>query len=381
MSAFCASLRDGYGIAAGPEHARDALRALETVGLDDERSVHDALRAVCCGKVEDFEPFERAFVAFFRRRRGAEQPRRSDRHTRPDPVGPAPGPARRSERAYGAPQDEEASLEAPRERRPSSDEAPPEDGRFALRERYSNAPAGAPAPEVSAAGVERMLEGARRLVARIRRGRSRRWSSQKNGDRFDARRTLRGSVRTAGDPLVLHRLGHPLRNPRFVVFVDGSGSMENVVAPMLEFTRALHRATRRCATFAFSTGLREVTREFRRPGNATLRTSDLRDAWGGGTRIGASLQAFLERDGARLLTKETYVLIFSDGLDVDEVHVLRRALGEIRRRSAGIVWLNPHAGMPGYSPQARGMRAALPFIDVFAPAASVEDLAALAERF
>ncbi len=355
---------------------------MEFVGVERAERVRSAFRSVFCGQVEDYEPFERAFEAYFLRQRGTQQPRPSDRHTRPDPPGPAPGPAQRGGEPTGtAPEDEERGSGAPRERRPSADDDPAEDWRFALRERYSAAPASAAAPEISTEGVERMLEGARRLVARIRHGRSRRWAPRRNGERFDARRTLRGSVRTAGDPLVLHRLGHPLRNPRFVVFIDGSGSMANLVAPMLEFARALNRCTRRCATFTFSTGLRDVTREFRRTGHAALRSRDLQDAWGGGTRIGSSLQAFLNGEGVRLLTRETFVLIFSDGLDVDEVPALRRALREIRRRSAAVVWLNPHAGTPGYAPAARGMQAALPFIDVFAPAANAAELTALADRF
>jgi uncharacterized protein len=338
-------------------------------------------RALFCAKPEDIGPFERAFDSFFLTPRGLPQPRRSDRHTRPDPPGPAPGAAQAAERSEGAPEDEEPGGGGRRERRPSADDEAAGEPKFALRERYSAVSASTEAPEISPQGVELMLLAARRLVARIRRGRSRRWAPQKNGARFDARRTLRGSVRTAGDPLVLHRLGHPLRNPRFVVLIDGSGSMAGQVGPMLEFARALNRSTRRCATFVFSTELRDVSREFRRPGDATLQKTNLQEAWGGGTRIGHCLQEFLQRDGARLLTPETFVLIFSDGLDVDEIGTLRRALREIRRRSAGIVWLNPHASSAGYAPSARGMQAALPFIDVFASAANEKELSALSERF
>jgi uncharacterized protein with von Willebrand factor type A (vWA) domain len=381
VTAFATSLRVEYGLGVGHEHARDGLRALEAVGVSDLEQVRRAFRAIFCGKAEEFESFERAFDAFFRTSRGVAQPRRADRHSRPDPPGPAPGAAQRAERSEAAPEDQERGSAGPRERRPAEEADTTANYRLALRQRYSAAPAPARAPEISPEGVERMLGAARRLVARIRCGRSRRWAPQKAGARFDARRTLRGSVRTAGDPLVLHRLGHPLRNPRFVVLIDGSGSMADSVAPMLEFARALNRSTRRCATFVFSTGLRDVSREFRRPGHATLRTADLREAWGGGTRIGACLQEFLRRDGARLLTRETFVLIFSDGLDVDEIGALRRALREISRRSAGIVWLNPHAGSPGYEPSARGMQAAMPFIDIFAAAANARDLSALADRF
>ena len=69
-----------------------------------------------------------------------------------------------------------------------------------------------------------------------------------------------------------------------------------------------------------------------------------------------------------MLTPETVILVFSDGLDVGDVPVLKRALAEIDRRSAGIVWLNPHAASPGFAPASRGMRAALPFITLLCAA-------------
>jgi len=381
VGAFAKFLRVQYHFSVGQEHARDALRALDLLGLTDVGRVRRAFRAVFCAKPEDIAAFERAFDSFWLTPQGLPQPRRSDKHTRPDPPGPAPGAAQPAQRSQGAPEDEEPGGAGRRERRPAAESEAGGEPRFALRERFSAIPAAAEAPEISPQGVELMLHAARRLVARIRHGRSRRWAPRKNGTRFDARRTLRGSVRTAGDPLVLHRLGHPLRNPRFVMLIDGSGSMAGAVGPMLEFARALNRSTRRCATFVFSTELRDVSREFRRPGYATLQKTNLREAWGGGTRIGHCLQEFLHRDGPRLLTPETFVLIFSDGLDVDEIGTLRRALREIRRRSAGIVWLNPHASSAGYAPSARGMQAALPFIDVFASAANEKELSALSERF
>ncbi len=379
---FCTLLRaEGFGL--GLEHSRDALRALESVGVADLTRVRDALRSVCCGKREEFEAFERAFDGFFLNQRpGTKQPPASHRHTRPDGAAPPRQPSQPAPRTERAPQDDDdAASPAARERRPSPENASPAESWISLRERYSAIPAPAPAPDLAAGEGEAMLMAARRLVARIRRGRSRRWSPLRGGTRFDARRTLRGSVRTAGDPLVLHRLGHPLRNPRFVLLIDASGSMAREVEPMLHFARALNRATRRCATFVFSTGLREVSREFRKPGALELSASNLHEAWGGGTRIGASLRTFIRRDGARLLTPETFVLIFSDGLDVDEIGTLRRALHEIRSKAAGIVWLNPHAGRAGYVPSARGMRAALPYVDVFAPAANDAELRELAERF
>jgi uncharacterized protein with von Willebrand factor type A (vWA) domain len=50
-------------------------------------------------------------------------------------------------------------------------------------------------------------------------------------------------------------------------------------------------------------------------------------------------------------------------------------VGELRRRSAALVWLNPLLETPGYEPTARGMRAARPYITTLA---SVTDAASFA---
>jgi uncharacterized protein with von Willebrand factor type A (vWA) domain len=42
-----------------------------------------------------------------------------------------------------------------------------------------------------------------------------------------------------------------------------------------------------------------------------------------------------------------------------------------------VVWLNPLLGLEGYRPLTRGMAAALPYVDTFAPAHSLESLLAL----
>jgi uncharacterized protein len=49
----------------------------------------------------------------------------------------------------------------------------------------------------------------------------------------------------------------------------------------------------------------------------------------------------------------------------------------VRRRARRVVWLNPMLGWAGYEPVARGMAAALPHVDLFAPAHNLESLMAL----
>ena len=62
---------------------------------------------------------------------------------------------------------------------------------------------------------------------------------------------------------------------------------------------------------------------------------------------------------------------------LDEVRYQRGKPG-IKRRAARVVWLNPLLGNPSYEPLTRGMAAAMPLIDDFAPGhnlASLRDLA------
>jgi uncharacterized protein with von Willebrand factor type A (vWA) domain len=60
---------------------------------------------------------------------------------------------------------------------------------------------------------------------------------------------------------------------------------------------------------------------------------------------------------------------------------LERAMRELRARSAAIVWLNPHAGAPHFTPAARGMRTALPYLTALLPARDERDFIALARVF
>jgi uncharacterized protein with von Willebrand factor type A (vWA) domain len=68
------------------------------------------------------------------------------------------------------------------------------------------------------------------------------------------------------------------------------------------------------------------------------------------------------------------VVILSDGLDRGEPETLREAMRAVHARARKVVWLNPLLGDPRYEPTARGMEAALPFVDAFLPA---HDLASL----
>lgn len=381
--AFCARLREEYGFAIGHATAHDALRALETIGITSRRRVRTALRLVCCGRPEEVEVFDRAFEAFFfEEDAGTEQSAYTPRHSRPDAEAPSGGEDRptqaRPEHTSENPEDGEGTSSG--ERRPADDEPDAATAWQMLRAKYSPVAGRAELPPVAADDRAEMLAAAGRLIASLRLGRSRRWKALEHGPRFDLRRTLRASLQTGGDPVHLRRLGHPLRNPRFVVLVDGSRSMSEHTGPMVRFAAALAVRSPRAGVFVFSTDLREVTGTLRRAVRAGESVAGLGESWGGGTRIGASLDEFVRRYGYRLLSDDTVVFVFSDGLDVGASALLEGAMRELHRRSAAVVWLNPHLGEPGYSPSARGMRAALPYVRLLTSANDIVAFRALASR-
>ena len=234
-----------------------------------------------------------------------------------------------------------------------------------MRARYSPTPSEGSPPEISETGLDEVLKRVARFVADVRVGRSRAWRPQPRGRRFDLRRTLRTSLRTGGDPVELRLLGHPLRNPQFVALVDGSRSMLEFEGPILQFAYALVHRSRRVRVFVYSTSLREITHDLRPLIRHAKALHGLGEAWGGGTRIGENLREFVNRFGATL-SRETLVLVFSDGLDVGDTSLLERALREIRRRSAAVIWINPHKDDPSLEPSAAGMRAAMPSVTTLA---------------
>ena len=390
IATFTATLREEHGFGAGHAATRDALRAAEVVGITDGPHLRRAFRAVYCATPDEAARFDAAFDAFFLGAQGIAQPNLTSRHTRPKPKPEFPRNRDRDDpKATGRPRDAQRDRDRPTdesdetsarvtERRPIEDANDPASVWQTLRARYSAAAARAPAPPISAAGLDAMLAHASRLIGGVRIARSRRRTPRRTGDRIDLRRTLRASVETAGDPIDLRRTARALHSARFVVLIDGSRSTAEHAGAMLQFAYALVQRSRRANAFVFSTALRDVTPVLRERNRAGRALGDLGEAWGGGTRIGDNLLQFVREHGARLLSPQTLVFLFSDGLDVGHLDRLERAMRELRARSAGVVWLHPHAGSAAFAPSARGMRVALPYVAALRPARDETDFADLA---
>lgn len=154
--------------------------------------------------------------------------------------------------------------------------------------------------------------------------------------------------------------------------------MGDAAEPAIRTATALSALATNTETFTFSTTLRRVTADVRRAAAGERRTLDLREAWGGGTTIGACLNQFLLEHGPRLVDNDTIVLIASDGLDVGRPDLLRDTMASLARRSKGIIWMNPLVGTAGYQPTAVGMSLARPFISRLAAVTDPESLRSLA---
>jgi uncharacterized protein with von Willebrand factor type A (vWA) domain len=59
---------------------------------------------------------------------------------------------------------------------------------------------------------------------------------------------------------------------------------------------------------------------------------------------------------------------------VGDPAILADAMRDLRRRAGRVIWLNPLMGAAGFSPETRGMQAALPYIDLLAPGHNLASL-------
>ena len=101
--------------------------------------------------------------------------------------------------------------------------------------------------------------------------------------------------------------------------------------------------------------------------------------WSGGTRLGETLQFFLDRWGQRGLARGAVVVVFSDGWERGDPALLGEQMARLRRIAHRVVWVNPHRGKTGYEPVQQGVVAALPYVDDFVAGHSLATFAELAE--
>lgn len=194
--------------------------------------------------------------------------------------------------------------------------------------------------------------------------------------RPDLRRTVRAAVRTRGDPIERHYRRPATKYRRIVVLLDISGSMEPYARALLRFVQAAVAGRRRVEAFTLGTRLTRVTRELSShdPDLALTRATGAVADWSGGTRLGDGLEAFNREWGVRGLARGADVVVLSDGWDRGDPDELAEQMQRLARVAHRVIWVNPLKVSPGYAPLARGMAAALPYVDEFVEGHSLDAL-------
>jgi uncharacterized protein len=202
----------------------------------------------------------------------------------------------------------------------------------------------------------------------------------------DPRATLRATLRAHGE---LARPRHRRRGTRprkIVLLLDVSGSMAPYSDALLRFAHAVvRRAPLAVEAFTLGTRLTRVTLPLRHrdPERALAEATRAVPDWSGGTRLGETIRAFLDRWGQRGAARGAVVVICSDGWERGEADLLAAQMSRLRRLAHKVIWSNPHAGHAGYAPVQSGIAAALPHVDRLLAGhslASLEELLAEVRR-
>jgi uncharacterized protein with von Willebrand factor type A (vWA) domain len=356
--AFARVLR-GAGLPAPIGNVLTYVEALGQVGLDDAAAVYWAGRTTLVFRPEDIAIYDRAYRVFWH----GVTPR--DQIDEPE-----------VQRITIAVDDENAA-DDDQDAAPGSDRDPTLVLRFSATETLRQ--------KDFATYDDDELRQAQQLMEQLRFAGPPRRSARHHASgrgRPDIRATMRASLRSGGEPLVRawHEPGERLR--RLVLLLDISGSMEPYARAMLRFVHAAVAGRQHVEAFALGTRLTRLTKELhgRDPDGALRRAGDRVEDWSGGTRLGECLRTFNDDWGARGMARGAIVVVLSDGWDRGDPALLGEQMQRLHRITHELVWVNPLKVTPGYAPLARGMAAALPYVDHFVEGhslAAMEELAAV----
>ena len=372
MAGFARTLR-ANGFKVGLAETRDALVLARELGAGRVSAARPAFKALFCGRASDWQSFDEIFDAYWLGHGMKSSVRVTGNTGRSGPMLRRSGPGPEGDKPGALPDHVE------RGQGPAQDNASGQRGR---REGASTAHALEKTDFRHIADPEALARTqalAERLARLMRTRITRRERSRRKGRGLDLRRTIHRSIPAGGTPLELvfrQRKPKPLR---LVILLDASGSMSLYASLFIRFMHGVLDSFREAEAFLFHTRLVHVSDALRErdPQRAVDRMALMSEGVGGGTRIGESLATFNRWHASRVITSRTALMIVSDGFDTGEPDALAREMRTLRRRCHRIVWLNPMIGWQDYAPEARGLKAALPYVDLFAPAHNLESLAAL----
>jgi uncharacterized protein with von Willebrand factor type A (vWA) domain len=365
------------GVPVTPERSADFTRALTLVRPNSRRRLYWTARSVFVSDQIHARAFDEVFRAIFGDPAAPDATRPDDAQTVAAPPDERPVPDHTG--SSGEP--------AQGERRASIASSPP----LGSDEDPSGTEVDVP---LAMASEEEVLAGKHfdkldphelaqlyRLMSRLELAtplrRTRRYEKGRRGSRIDMRRTLRGSLRSGGDPIRLARRRRRVVPRRLVMLCDISGSMEPYGRAYLQFLACAAGSGLHAEAFAFATRLTRLTRALasRHPERAIQRAALAAPDWSSGTRIGDALKEFNDRHGRRGMARGAVVVILSDGWERGDPKLVGQEMERLARLAHRIVWVNPRVSATGFSPKAGGMVAALEHCDALVSGHSFEALA------
>ena len=356
---FCRFLRlKGFTVSA--EEEVTALNALQFINYSSNKIFHLALKSVLCRSKAQLDEFDNLFHEYWKELKKAVDSKVKEEQKKKNSF------------------QQETSLKSIKAwLHGNRNKETEETATYSVQETLSQKDFSA-VPEEE---LDELMQFIKAMSRRLATKTNRRYEPSHKTDFPDLRKTLRKNLRRGGELLdIVHR--RPKRNRvNLLVVCDVSKSMELYSVFLIQFMYAFQQVYSRIETFVFSTTLKRITPMLKQDNfrEAMYSLGTENNGWGGGTRIGESLKAFVEEYGKKLLNSKTIVIILSDGWDTGNIDILEKNLGVIHTRVKKIIWLNPLAGFPAYRPDAAGMKAALPFIDVFAPVHNADSLRKLSQ--
>ena len=372
LAAFLRTLRDN-GFAVGLAEGQDAASLMASGYAAKPGLLRSAFKHLFSARKSDWEKFDGLFDAFWLGKRIRSRSRT---------VGVAQGASSPSLKSLQDRAAEQAGNQPLTDQIPSSDDAPDGRGGEGRMEGASRAENLAEVDFRKLSDPDQIAqahEAAAQLAKVMRTRLTRRDLARRRGYRLDLRRTIHRNISHGGVPISLVKRQRKDKPLRLIVLLDASGSMSAYTSVFLRFIHGVLDEFHEAEAFLFHTRLAYVSDALKEKdaGRALDRLSIMAQGAGGGTRIGESLQTFNRWHAARVIHSRSCVMIVSDGYETGDAVLLGREMAALSRRCRRIVWLNPMMAWAGYAPEARGIKAALPYVDLYAPANTLQSLRAL----
>jgi uncharacterized protein with von Willebrand factor type A (vWA) domain len=372
LAVFLRTLRDN-GFAVGLAEGQDAAALMASGYARKPGLLRSAFKHLFSARKSDWEKFDGLFDAFWLDKRVRS------RSLTMGSAKAANNPSLKSLQDTGSTQ---GGNQSPTDQVPSPGDAPQGRGGEGRMEGASRAEnlAEVDFRNIAEPGqLEQAHDAAARLAKAMRTRLTRRDLARRSGYRLDLRRTIHRNISHGGVPIALVKRQRKDKPLRLVVLLDASGSMSLYTGVFLRFIHGVLDEFREGEAFLFHTRLAYVSDAMKEKdaGRALDRLSLLAQGAGGGTKIGESLKTFNRWHAARVIHSRTCVMIVSDGYETGDPALLGREMAALARRCRRIVWLNPMMAWEGYAPEAQGIKAALPHVDLYAPANTLASLAAL----